>query len=113
MYDSKHQFTAKIPYPEKSFLLRLPTSEEITVYLNAYSKKNRKDDDRTPDVELFDKIRVGDRAAEGDADEYACSYLVNNILSQDVTACEKEGDVYTVTLHTPFGDTTHSLGHQR
>lgn len=107
MFGDSKEIVVRIPYPKKEATVRLPSNLEIAAYLDAYNKKKKVDvDDKQPDVDLFNKLR-SDKGE--DFDEYECSYIVNNLLSSDVKSCEKEGDEYTVTVKTPFGETVHTL----
>src|ERR1043165_9750693 len=106
MYGKTETIKIKIPYPEKTAEVRLPTEEEVTQYLDSFARKGRKEDDRKPDLELFKKIRTdqGD-----DFDEFEAAHVVNNPLNQSIVSCDKAGHEYLVVLKTPFGQTNHVL----
>jgi hypothetical protein len=96
-------YRVKIPYPEKSAVVRLPTDQEVA----AYSDLPHKEDDRTPEVDLFAKLLLH---LDGDAfDEYECAYIINNLLSVSATGCVREGHNCRVTLKTPFGEVVNVL----
>jgi hypothetical protein len=104
-----------IQNPQKTALVRLPTSPEILTYLSAqrslYRDLGRRmgegEDVPTPkaDLALFSAIRVDKDGPE--FDEAEAAYALELILRCSVTKCETVGSNYEVGLGTIFGPTRH------
>ena len=107
----------RVPSPPKAAFVRLPTSDEMLARLDA-QKTIRRDLGRrksqteyvpnpAADLVLFNKIRLDKDGPE--FDEYEATDAINKLTYAEVTACERAGEEYNVTLRTAFGDTTHTL----
>jgi hypothetical protein len=108
----------KIPNPPKQAFLRLPSSQEMLDRL-AQQKSIRRTIGRRKsqtefvpnskaDLALFNQIRLDRDGPE--FDEFEAATAIARLTFCEVTCCEREGDHYRVTLHTPFGVTVHIVG---
>ena len=107
--DVVNGFTVRIPSPEKTAVLRLPTAKEFLTYLQkSLNRSNKKVSSLqgTDELEVFNLIRL-DKGEE--FDEFEAEYIIGKIFVSDVfvTSGEKVGDTYHVRLHTGFGESVH------
>jgi hypothetical protein len=108
MYGSENTITVKIPYPEKTVIVRLPTNEELAKFYDS-GAKNKDPENRDAEVALFQSVHVKGIDDDKDAiDEYEATYIINNLLWVK-SESEKEGNNYKITLTTPFGECIHSM----
>lgn len=109
--------TVKVPNPPKAARLRLPTTDEMLGRL-AQQKSIRRSIGRRKtqtqfipnpqaDLALFNQIRLDKDGPE--FDEFEASTAVSRLTFCEVTDCERVGEEYRITLHTPLGDTTHTM----
>ena len=108
-------FLFRVPNPPKEAVLRLPTSEEITGYLDLqrtlqYNLGRRKSkSERVPnpksDLALFAKLKV----AGADFDEFEARNAIGKLTFTEVLSCVRSGELYRIALKTPFCETTHDL----
>ena len=107
----------RVPNPPKAAFVRLPTNEEMLARLDA-QKTIRRDLGRrksqteyipntAADLALFSKIRLDKDGPE--FDEYEAADAVGKLTYAEVTACERAGEEYNITLRTAFGETVHTV----
>lgn len=106
-----------IQNPQKTALVRLPTSPEILVYLAAqrslYRDLGRRmgegEDVPNPkaDLTLFSAIRLDKDGLEFDDAE--AGYAIELLLRCAVIRCERVGSHYEIALGTIFGLTVHTV----
>lgn len=112
-------FPATIQNPPKKALLRLPTSAEIIAYQDQQKMVRRPAGrggastteslpNEKADLELFAALRVDKDGLEFDAAE--ARRAIGRLTSVRVVNSERDGDRYLITLATPFGEVTHSVG---
>jgi hypothetical protein len=104
-----------IPNPRKSAGLRLPTSEEITAYMNTVRTlvrqmgRGKSESEVKPNQEaerkLFDAIRL-DKSGEA-FDEYEVSKAIETVLWLKIEPYERDADQYVVKIVTYWGTTVH------
>jgi hypothetical protein len=106
-----------VPNPPKVAFLGLPTNEQMVERLDSQKSirrslgRRKSQTDYSPntkaDLALFQKIRLDKDGP--DFDEYEAANALGKLTSAEVTGCERDGEEYTVTLKTPFGEVKHSL----
>lgn len=109
--------TVRVPNPPKAASLRMPTNEEVLARLSQQrtirrSLGRRKAQteyvpNRKADVDLFNKIRLDKEGPE--FDEFEASNAIAKLIYCEVIGCERDGDLYVITLKTPFGNTVHHV----
>lgn len=110
-------FPVRILSPEKTAVLRLPTSAELLVYMAAqrsiYRDLGRQmgegEEVPTPkaDLALFKAIRID--TGDSEFDEAEALYAIGLITKHKVTSCERDGQAYVVKVATMFGETAHTV----
>jgi hypothetical protein len=114
--DAIHGFPVQILRPAKTAVLRLPTNQEMSDYLNQQKtlyrdlgrRKGQSESVPNPksDLDLFNHIRI-DKGPE--FDEAEAARAIGLLTRQRVTSCEREGEAYRIKLLTVFGETEHVI----
>jgi hypothetical protein len=109
--------TIRVPNPPKTAAVRLPSSQEMLERL-AQQKSIRRTIGRRKsqtefvpnpkaDLDLFNRIRLDKDGPE--FDEFEAANAISKLTFCEVTDCERNGEVYDITLKTPFGETVHHV----
>jgi hypothetical protein len=109
--------TIRVPNPQKTAFLRLPTNQEMLERLDQQKSirrtigRRKSQTEFVPnlkaDLDLFSKIRLDKDGAE--FDEFEAGNAISKLTFCEVTDCQRAGDEYRVTLRTPFGETIHQV----
>lgn len=109
--------TIRVPNPQKTAFLRLPTNQEMLERLDQQKSirrtigRRKSQTEFVPnlkaDLDLFTKIRLDKDGAE--FDEFEAGNAISKLTFCEVTDCQRAGDEYRVTLRTPFGETIHQV----
>jgi hypothetical protein len=103
--------------PPKTAVLRLPSSQEVLDRIASQRSlrtplgRGKSESTFVPNYEaefaLFSKLRLD--AGGDEFDQYEAAKAIARLLLCDVTACERDGEQYHVTVKTPFGETVHFI----
>ena len=113
-------FPVSIQNPPKSALLRLPTTDELLVYMSAQrslfrdlgNRKTETESVQTPkaDQALFRAVRLDHPTDDSlEFDDAEALKAINDLLFHRLESCERDGEHYIVVLRTPFGPVTHTV----
>lgn len=108
-------FRFRISNPPKTAILRLPTSAEMIERIDNQKSilrsigRGKTQSEPVPnpeaDLRLFEQLRV----AGADFDEFEARTSISRLTEVDVTASSRAGDIYRITLKTPFCSVIHRL----
>jgi hypothetical protein len=104
-----------IQNPHKVAALRLPTSEEVAAYTSSMRQLvrriGRRSEDQTinnaeAERKFFDFMRL-DKSGD-EFDEAEVRHAIDLVLRHTVIDCQRDGDLYVITVATLWGNTVHT-----